>query len=131
MAGAKESASLQHVKFYESILGMKVINSVNENETRLTYCDDETHICIKSLENSAIDHGTAFGRTAYSCPTSQLSSIQEKVSTAVFEGDVKPKVLTPLVTLDTPGKASVTVVILADLVSQQQSIHQNDVQTKL
>lgn len=115
LAGARESSSLQTVKFYESILGMKVINSPNENETRLTYGDDQTYICIKPLEDPSVDHGSAFGRTAFSCPTTHLSRIQEKVLSAEFDGDIKPKILTPLVTLPTPGKASVSVVIVGDL----------------
>lgn len=55
-----------------------------------------------------IDHKTGYGRIAFSVPTAQLPGIQTIIKKN------KKKVLTDLVTLDTPGKASVTVIILAD-----------------
>ncbi len=55
-----------------------------------------------------MDHASAFGRIAFSCPSNDLPSIEEKVKNA---GNA---ILTPLVSLDTPGKATVHVVILAD-----------------
>ncbi len=45
---------------------------------------------------------------AFSCPTGQLGDIQEAAQAKGFT------VLRPLVKLDTPGKATVEVVILAD-----------------
>ena len=59
----------------------------------------------------AVDHATAFGRIAFSIPTSELEALQKSVE------DAEGKILTRLVTLDTPGKASVSVVILADPVN--------------
>ena len=59
----------------------------------------------------AVDHCKAFGRIAFACPSTQLPSIESRVKEA--EGTI----LTPLVSLDTPGKATVQVVILADPVS--------------
>lgn len=56
----------------------------------------------------ALARGTGFGRIAFSAPAAQLEEIQSQMRS---EGQT---ILTPLVTLDTPGKASVTVVILAD-----------------
>lgn len=58
-----------------------------------------------------INHATAYGRIAFSVPTSDLESYQENAK------NNKYKILTPFVTLDTPGKASVSVVIFADPVS--------------
>ncbi|XP_042686139.1 glyoxalase domain-containing protein 4 isoform X2 [Centrocercus urophasianus] len=56
----------------------------------------------------AVDHGTAFGRIAFSCAKEELPSIE-----ALMKKE-NQKILTPLVSLDTPGKATVQVVILAD-----------------
>jgi catechol 2,3-dioxygenase-like lactoylglutathione lyase family enzyme len=56
----------------------------------------------------AVDHGTAFGRVAFAVPSEHLANIEQKVKAAGH------KVLTPYTKLDTPGKASVQVVILAD-----------------
>ncbi len=53
-------------------------------------------------------HGTAFGRIAFSCPGERLQQLQADVQAAGYS------VHTPYVSLDTPGKATVQVVILAD-----------------
>ncbi|GIX99741.1 glyoxalase domain-containing protein 4, partial [Caerostris extrusa] len=60
------------------------------------------------LRIAPVNHEQAFGRIAFSCPTAELSGIQEAIKKA------DQKILTPLVSLDTPGKATVHVVILAD-----------------
>ena len=57
---------------------------------------------------TGVDHGTAYGRLAFSCPTVHLRPLQDEVAARGYQ------VLTPLVRLDTPGKAAVQVVILAD-----------------
>lgn len=62
-----------------------------------------------------INHATAYGRIAFSVPTSDLESYQENAKNNQY------KILTPFVTLDTPGKASVSVVIFADPVSFNNS----------
>lgn len=120
LAGHSEGKGGQFAKFYESVLGMKVLNSSDPAETVLSYGEGQTATGFKVLgEGEALDRGSAFGRTAFSCPTSLLPSIQERVEKAEFEGGFRPSILTPLLTLDTPGKATVSVVIVADLVSHQ------------
>ena len=59
-------------------------------------------------EGQTVDHATAFGRIAFALPTADLEDLQKSVQ------DFGGKILTPLVSLDTPGKATVSVVILAD-----------------
>lgn len=59
-------------------------------------------------EETKIDHCKASGRIAFACPSSQLPSIESQVK------ENNGTILTPLVSLDTPGKATVEVVILAD-----------------
>lgn len=68
------------------------------------------------LSGTKVDHAKAFGRVAFSCPSSQLPHIEASVKEA---GET---ILTPLVSLDTPGKATVQVVILADPVSYAYKI---------
>lgn len=58
-----------------------------------------------------MDHATAYGRIAFSCISKDLPEIEQKAK------DTGNTILTPLVSLDTPGKATVQVVILADPVS--------------
>ncbi|XP_050544288.1 glyoxalase domain-containing protein 4 isoform X2 [Daktulosphaira vitifoliae] len=55
-----------------------------------------------------INHETAYGRIAFSVLTTDLKRYQENAQNNQY------KILTPFVTLDTPGKASVSVVIFAD-----------------
>lgn len=69
----------------------------------------DTQAKLELIEVSRpIEHGTAQGRIAFACPSSQLRTLQSSVEAAGF------KILTPFVSLATPGKADVQVVILAD-----------------
>ncbi|XP_011855041.1 PREDICTED: glyoxalase domain-containing protein 4 [Mandrillus leucophaeus] len=56
----------------------------------------------------AVEHAAAFGRIAFSCPQKELPDLEDLMKRE------NQKILTPLVSLDTPGKATVQVVILAD-----------------
>ncbi|KAF5403396.1 Gem nuclear organelle associated protein 4 [Paragonimus heterotremus] len=55
-----------------------------------------------------IDHASAFGRIAFACPQEQLFGLQQLMDAE------KETILKRLVSLDTPGKATVEVIILAD-----------------
>lgn len=55
-----------------------------------------------------INRAQAFGRIAFSCPHSEQELIDERIKKN------NQKILTPLISLDTPGKATVRVIILAD-----------------
>ena len=56
-----------------------------------------------------MERGTAFGRIAFATPTEGLRHMQE-----LIEAEDKNLIQQPLVTLDTPGKATVSVVIVRD-----------------
>lgn len=58
-----------------------------------------------------IERGTAFGRLAFAIASIDLPSLEKRMK------DKNLTILTPLITLETPGKATVTVIILADPVS--------------
>lgn len=58
-----------------------------------------------------MEHAKAYGRIAFALPASEQPPLRKKIA------DGNYKILTDLITLDTPGKASVTVIILADPVS--------------
>lgn len=55
-----------------------------------------------------INRAKAYGRIAFACPFDQQPIIDKKISEA------NQAILTPLISLDTPGKATVRVIILAD-----------------
>lgn len=78
-----------------------------ETTALLGYDSDKCKLELIHLGHP-VDRATAFGRIAFSCPSKQLPEIESLVKN---EGHT---ILTPLVSLDTPGKATVEVVILAD-----------------
>merc|ERR1712029_1110971 len=60
------------------------------------------------VSQPTVDHAKAQGRIAFSIPGADLPGVEAKVKEA------KGTILTPLISLDTPGKATVQVVILGD-----------------
>ncbi|KAL3847754.1 hypothetical protein ACJMK2_018648 [Sinanodonta woodiana] len=94
------------VDYWHKLLGMKLYFQ-DDKRAILGFSDDQ---CLLELYDigTNVDHATAFGRIAFSCPREELPEIEEKLK------DAGQKILTPLISLDTPGKATVEVVILAD-----------------
>ena len=82
----------------------------DEDSAELSY-DTECQAVLRLERVDSMDHATAFGRIAFAVETEMLPKIQETVEKS---GN---KIITPLLKLDTPGKATVQVVILADPVS--------------
>ncbi|XP_067421904.1 glyoxalase domain-containing protein 4 isoform X2 [Emydura macquarii macquarii] len=96
------------VGYWSDLLGMKIYETDEEKQRALLgYADNQCKLELQGI-GGAVDHGTAYGRIAFSCPKEELPSIE-----ALMKKE-KQKILTPLVSLDTPGKATVQVVILAD-----------------
>ncbi|XP_056297103.1 glyoxalase domain-containing protein 4 [Pseudoliparis swirei] len=95
-------------RYWTTLLGMKVMEKNEEKKTVLMGFAD-TQCKLELYDNSGtVDHGTAFGRIAFSCPREQLPGLE-----ALMKNE-NQKILTPLVSLDTPGKSTVEVVILSD-----------------
>ncbi|XP_025405757.1 glyoxalase domain-containing protein 4 [Sipha flava] len=93
-------------KFWNEILSLSIFT---ETETFIELGFDEKQAKLKFRDiGEPINHATAYGRIAFSVPTTDLKNFQEKAQNNQY------KILTPFVTLDTPGKASVSVVIFAD-----------------
>ncbi|KAM8903082.1 glyoxalase domain-containing protein 4 isoform 1-T1 [Spinachia spinachia] len=96
------------IHYWTTLLGMTVMEKNEEKKTVLMGFTD-TQCKLELCDNSGtVDHGTAFGRIAFSCPREQLTDLEALIKKE------NQKILTPLVSLDTPGKATVEVVILAD-----------------
>ncbi|XP_047017107.1 glyoxalase domain-containing protein 4 isoform X1 [Ictalurus punctatus] len=96
------------VHYWSSLLGMKMMEKCEEKKSVLMgFSDSQCKLELQDIRAS-VDHGTAFGRIAFSCPREQLPDLE-----ALMKKE-NQKILTPLVSLDTPGKATVEVVILAD-----------------
>jgi len=83
------------------------VMSRNDNMATLCYHADQAKLELVQIVKP-VDRAEAFGRIAFSCPRTELPTIEQAVKEAGHT------ILTPLVSLDTPGKATVEVVILAD-----------------
>ena len=97
------------VTYWHKLLGMTLFEQT-DSKAVLGYDADKCKLELINL-GQPVDHATAFGRIAFSCPRDQLPGIESAVKEAGHA------ILTPLVSLDTPGKATVEVVILGDPVS--------------
>ncbi|XP_039247767.2 glyoxalase domain-containing protein 4-like [Styela clava] len=93
------------LKYWQEVCGMQVFDRKDKNAI-LGY--DKAQAKLEIVEVGPVDHATAYGRIAIGCPRVELPGIQKKAK------DGGNKILTELVSLDTPGKATVEVVILAD-----------------
>jgi len=74
------------------------------------YAANQCKLVFENHQLTDADRAQPFGRVAFSCPTAQLKPIEGLVSESTGGG----KVIKPFVTLPTPGKADVHVVILED-----------------
>ncbi|KAM8976641.1 glyoxalase domain-containing protein 4 [Pelodytes ibericus] len=96
------------IAYWSGLLGMTIYK---KDETKknvlLGYADSQCKLELQDM-GGPVDHGTAFGRIAFACPKEELPDIEAQMKKE------NQKILTPLVSLDTPGKATVQVVILAD-----------------
>ncbi|XP_072909325.1 glyoxalase domain-containing protein 4 isoform X1 [Hemitrygon akajei] len=96
------------VKYWCDLLGMKLYEKDDaKKQVLLGYADDQCKLELQDI-GGPVDHATAYGRIAFSCPREQLPGLETQVRKE------KQKILTALVSLETPGKATVDVVILAD-----------------
>jgi len=93
------------VNYWSHLLGMTLL-SASSSTASLSYSPGSHSLVLVSTDK--VDHAKAAGRVAFGCPAKELPGIQEDMQNAETE------ILTPLVSLDTPGKATVQVVILAD-----------------
>ena len=93
------------VQFWSGLLGLSV-TSATTSTTTLSYQPGQASLVL--VASAVVEHAKAQGRIAFSLPGTDLPGLQEAVEAA------KEKILTPLISLDTPGKATVQVIILAD-----------------
>lgn len=94
-------------QYWHELLGMKVLEE-SDRSLKLAYDPKEARLELVGTNGREVKRETAYGRMAFACAEDALTPLQEKVL------EQKQTVLTKLVSLDTPGKATVQVVILAD-----------------
>lgn len=94
------------IKYWNGLLNM-TITKQDDTSALMTYNNGRFSIKFVKI-NEAIDRAEAFGRIAFAVPYETQPIIDKMIQKN------EKKILTPLVVLDTPGKASVRVIILAD-----------------
>lgn len=85
---------------------MKIFDKTDDS-VLLGFDEKQVKLEFKDI-GKPVEHAQAYGRIAFSCPNNQ----QEYIDKIIKENN--QKILTPLISLDTPGKATVRVIILAD-----------------
>ncbi|KAG2483180.1 hypothetical protein HYH03_017972 [Edaphochlamys debaryana] len=94
--------------FWSGFLGFAAEHP-SPSEARLSAGPGQCGLVLRQLPaGESLERGTAFGRIAFACPGEQLQPLEAAVRAAGYA------VHTPYVSLDTPGKATVQVVILQD-----------------
>lgn len=97
------------IQYWSGILGLKIMNRTS-NSASFAFDEKQCQLEFKDI-GRPINHAKAYGRIAFAVPKASLPDIQKKIEVEHHT------ILTPLISLDTPGKATVSVVILADPVS--------------
>ncbi|XP_063973651.1 glyoxalase domain-containing protein 4 [Diachasmimorpha longicaudata] len=101
------SSSLEKsISYWKDILNLKVYDQ-KDKTVLLGFGDDQAKLELKDI-GTPINHAKAYGRIAFAVPHAEQPEIQKNIKQSGH------KILTDLITLDTPGKASVRVIILAD-----------------
>lgn len=90
--------------YWHNLLGMKVIEETSKSFIA-KFRDQDASLEMVDTNGQMVRHEKAYGRIAFACAESELKPLSKK------EGQT---ILTDLVKLDTPGKATVEVVIVAD-----------------
>lgn len=93
-------------KYWNEILEMKII-SEKEKELLLSYKENQAKLELIQIDEP-LNRAKAYGRIAFAVPLDTQPIIDEIIKKN------KKSILTPLISLDTPGKATVRVIILAD-----------------
>lgn len=92
--------------YWRDLAGLTLYSRSPKTAT-LGYDESQAKLRLKKI-GGPVNHAKAFGRIAFSAPGGDLPGIEKKMK------DDNQTILTPFVSLDTPGKATVQVVILAD-----------------
>lgn len=96
------------LSYWIDLLGLsRYDRQEDELSAKLGYAKGQASLVLRTISGE-LDHKSAYGRIAFSCPSEELKLIQKKSEEA------DQRVLTPFLSLDTPGKATVQVIILAD-----------------
>uniref|UniRef100_A0A1B0D2W8 VOC domain-containing protein n=1 Tax=Phlebotomus papatasi TaxID=29031 RepID=A0A1B0D2W8_PHLPP len=96
----------QSLEYWVGLLDMKILCQ-EDNSATLSYDEKQTSLELKEISDP-LNRAKAYGRIAFAVPADIQPQIDEKIKAN------KGTILTPLISLDTPGKATVQVIILGD-----------------
>ena len=96
------------IDYWSNVLLGKLVSASSENVAISFDATAAFKLNLAKSKDNVINHAKAYGRIAFSCPTEELKPLQ-----ALIE-EKNLKILTKFISLSTPGKADVCVVILAD-----------------
>ncbi|KAK8732269.1 hypothetical protein OTU49_006999 [Cherax quadricarinatus] len=94
------------IHYWKDLAGLTMYKK-SDTEATFGFGDKQAKLVLRDI-GGPVDHAKAFGRIAFAAPGADLPSIEKKMKEA------NETILTPYISLDTPGKATVQVVILAD-----------------
>lgn len=101
------SSNLQKsIDYWNGVLGLKIYQRTADSAS-FGFADNQAKVELKDI-GGPVERAKAYGRIAFSCPYTEQEEIDKKIRAT------ENTILTPLLTLDTPGKATVRVLILAD-----------------
>ncbi|BFG01390.1 glyoxalase domain-containing protein 4 [Drosophila madeirensis] len=92
--------------YWQQLLQMKILAETKQT-LLLTYGGNQASLQLTQITD-ALNRAKAYGRIAFAVPSANQPPLHEAVKAA------GGTILKPLITLDTPGKATVSVLILAD-----------------
>ncbi|KAH8859012.1 Glyoxalase domain-containing protein 4 [Schistosoma japonicum] len=99
MVALSSSDIKRSIDYWSHKLHMTLVSS-SSNEAVFYYSPNQCNLKLISIQKP-VDHASAFGRIAFACPSAQLPILQELMDKE------NETILTRLVSLDTPGKATV------------------------
>lgn len=95
------------VKYWQETLGMQML--AREGKSATLSFEPDKGFALKFLQlDEPLNRAKAYGRIAFAVPWDEQPKIDEKIKA------INGNILTPLITLDTPGKATVRVIICGD-----------------
>lgn len=94
------------IAYWNGLLTLKIFEKTPKS-VLLGFDDNQAKLGLVEIAEP-VNRAKAYGRIAFSCPFEEQPIIDQKIQKA------KGTILTPLISLDTPGKATVRVIILAD-----------------
>lgn len=98
------------IRFWSEILKLKVCDEAQAAELFQTkHTEALSDFSVHFVPTATVNRAKAYGRIAFSVAREDQSMIEAAVKNSALG-----KILTPIIELDTPGKASVFVLIVAD-----------------